>query len=361
MDPAIELFNPMPAFGRTIPSRVLLAPINTGFAERGRPTDDLLRFHEARSGPGIGISMVGNVAVSDSAATNSGTLVLNASSELDQYSRIASRIKSRGSLAGIQLASSPALLPNTNWVAQDLCNERQRLTDIILAVSELTLAETMDQFTDAANLAAQANYDVIQIHAAHGYLLSLLLNPLTNARSGRFALFGHWLLEFLQSLIQAARDCLVSFRLSLFSGLKRSRDEELESATTLSAILAANGVHFIDYSAGFYTVDRRLIYPGVEKGPLPYLSVVLTVTQGISCVCGVSGNVSDLRLLPSLPSNCVVSVGRSLIADCDFVGKSQRGDYDQINRCRRTGHCHYFSRGKGRIECGANPTVGKVL
>jgi 2,4-dienoyl-CoA reductase-like NADH-dependent reductase (Old Yellow Enzyme family) len=129
----------------------------------------------------------------------------------------------------------------------------------------------------------------------------------------------------------------------------------------VSEVIASAGVHFVDYSAGFYTVDRRLIYPGIEKGVLPFLGDVLEVSRELTCICGVGGNVQELRLIPELPKNFVVSVGRALIADPQVLKKTRLGNGDQIKACKRTGRCHYFSRRKRSIECGVNELVKAQL
>ena len=58
-------------------SRFFLAPINTGFAVDGVPTEELFRFHEERSGRGVGVGYVGNVAISQDVRSNEGTAVIS--------------------------------------------------------------------------------------------------------------------------------------------------------------------------------------------------------------------------------------------------------------------------------------------
>lgn len=148
-------------------------------------------------------------------------------------------------------------------------------------------------------------------------------------------------------------------RFSLFSGLAADPSAEIAFTTTLSKQAAALGVRLLDYSAGFYTVDKRLIYPGSERGVLPYLPIVCTVTEGLDVVASVAGNVLDLRHLPELPNTMAVSVGRALIADPDFATKARKGQYQEIRPCSRKGRCHYFSRGVEGLRCGANPHLGQ--
>ncbi|MFN7939153.1 MAG: hypothetical protein U0R19_37865 [Bryobacteraceae bacterium] len=352
------LFSPIQLSSKILPSRILLAPLNTGFAQQGVPTESLLRFHQDRSGHEMGISMVGNVAVSMDGASNHNTPVLNKSADLGSFARLATCIKARGSLAGIQLAYCPELAPKRNWVAGNATDERRRLSVLLSGMSDVFIEKVLNQFLTAAQLAVEVGFDVIQIHAAHGYLLSLLLNPLTNGRSGNFSLLGPWLNVFAIALRERRADCILSVRLSLFSGLTKSIDEELACIKVVSELVAQAGFHLIDYTGGFYTVDRRLIYPGIEKGVLPLRDLALGVSRDLACAVGVSGNVQDVSLLGELPPNVVVSIGRALIADPQLLQKTLRGDDEQIIRCERTARCHYFSRGKPSIECGVNRFVG---
>jgi 2,4-dienoyl-CoA reductase-like NADH-dependent reductase (Old Yellow Enzyme family) len=91
----ISLFKPLAYRSYTIPSRVLLAPINTGYAENGLPTPRLIRFHELRSDSSIGVNMVGNAAVSAFGLSNKNTLILQDYTSIPAYRELAERIRWR--------------------------------------------------------------------------------------------------------------------------------------------------------------------------------------------------------------------------------------------------------------------------
>jgi len=342
-----------------MPSRVLLAPINTGFAPSGRPSFALLRFHQERSGPAIGISTLGNVATHLAFIPHPNTPILASRKDVGRFSVIARAIKVQGSLAGIQLANSPAgLTPQPNWVAPDPAREIERLRLLIHDLPPENLRHHLSRFISSATLAAKAGFDMIQIHAAHGYLLSLLLSPAVNTRSDEFRFPSRWLPAFIDKLKSTVGHCILSFRISLFTGLMPTSDE-FPQAQTLASTLAAGGVDLIDLSSGFYTLDRRLIYPNRDFGAAPYYPFARIIANLVSCLVSFAGNVTDLRLLPDdMPPNLLVSVGRALIADPQFAQKSLDGRYQDVNWCRRTGRCHYFSRSRWRIECGVNPRLG---
>lgn len=284
--------------------------------------------------------------------------MLQSLADVPRYAALAHCISTQGSLAGIQLGvSPPGIVPVSNWVTRDRTKELQRLGSLVLDFREEYLDQVLKSLSDSVILAARANFDVIQIHAAHGYLLSLLLNPLTNRRVGRFRLNGPWLRSFVEGVVGAAFPRLVSIRLSLFSGLREIYSEEVGSISEIAQVLASSGVHILDFSNGFYTVDRRLIYPGIEKGVLPYFEITRSIATKVPCIVSTVGNILDLREVPSLRENMVVSVGRAVIADPEFAKKARSGNFDEVIDCIRCNHCHYFSRKRLELECGVNPEL----
>lgn len=353
-----RLFRPIECRGMTIPTRFALAPINTGYTDKGLPTARLRRFHSDRSGSGIGISMVGNVAVDEGGRTNVTTAVLNRDTDIAAYSALAGCIAAQGSLAGIQLARSPEdLAPGRNWKTLKISDERMRLQKIVLAYSEKEISERLSHFLVAARLAVLAGFQVIQLHAAHGYFLSLLLHPATNARVDHYAQSNSWFEELLAELWTIVKTSLLSVRLSVLTGIL-GKEEEISLAATLVTRAVRGGADIVDLSAGFYTCDRRLIYPDKHwRGPI-YLDRLDDLTGKSKAVVTIAGRIVDRQSIPKrLPDNAIVSVGRALIADPDFVLKIRAKDYAQINHCRLMNRCHYFSRGLNSMECGVNPNL----
>lgn len=352
------LFSPVRRRNTVIPSRLLLAPINTGLTSRNLPSARLLHFHRERSGLAIGISMVGNVAVEAPMRTNVRTAILRKSQDLPRYAALARAISRRGSLPGIQLASAPTnLQPHRRWRTTDTGQEERRLRGIIRSYTDDDLDEHLARFLHSGSLAKRAGYDVVQIHSAHGYLLSLLLHPAINSRAGRYGPEKPWFEEFVSQMRSAIGDGLLSIRLSALTGLS-PEDEEIEWTRSIMNRAVGGGVDIIDLSAGFYTVDRRLIYPGRNRAEPVYANWLDTLTHDLSCLVAIAGRITDLRtVLKRLTPNLLVSVGRPLIADPAFASKMMNGQYDLVNACTLTNKCHYFSRGKTNIECGVNPDL----
>jgi 2,4-dienoyl-CoA reductase-like NADH-dependent reductase (Old Yellow Enzyme family) len=344
-----------------LPTRVILAPINCGFASGGSPTDDLHRFHAERSGRSIGLSLVGNVAISLAARSNPRTPVL-LGRNLFQFASVARAIQRNGSLAGLQLGFAPSWLhPSKRWRAPDIDDELASLRTGIRGAHVEDLADALDAFVAATDLARRAGFDVVQIHAAHGYLLSLMLSPEVNIRNDDFRLDGPWIERFVSRLLDAAGQARLSFRISTQVGLGSAADE-LEAAKQLAFRLAVLGVNLIDLSSGYYSLERHLIYPPPSVVP-PLYEFARQLALDLRSPVVFAGGVTSPEVLRSLlrdsPENLHIGLGRALIADPEFASKAFDYRDEEITLCGRTGHCHYFTRGREELECGVNPRVGK--
>ena len=165
--------------------------------------------------------------------------------------------------------------------------------------------------------------------------------------------------SLMDRALQSHCGLLISFRISLESGLP-SRSEERKATTDLLSRLTRSGIDLVDFSSGFYSLDRHLIYPSLRVGPIPLYNFASKFAAGVGCLVSFAGNISDLRILPDdMPKNLFCSIGRSFIADPDFAKKASEGRYHEIVACQRTGHCHYFTRNQQHIECGVNRRLGR--
>lgn len=339
-------------------SRYLLAPINTGFARNGHPSDRLLDFHRRRSGESIGISFVGNVGVNKDFRTNSSTLYFR--DALAPWTELSETILRSGSIPGLQIACKlPSAAPALKWrnrsVGTYISTARKRISEM----QSSEIRKICQDFIDAACFASRAGFRVVQIHAAHGYFLSQLLTPSINRRSDRF---GHDGVEAIKVIVEGIRTVapklIVDIRVSILDGID-SEKNELMSRTSQIETIVGLGPEMISISAGHYEVDRFMIYPRKSSGYALYYPHTVRLAQLYPDIYwNVAGNFWRLpHERERVPDNLLISIGRSLIADPDFVSKQIKGNSRDVNACVRSGHCHYFTRGKPHIECNANKNV----
>jgi 2,4-dienoyl-CoA reductase-like NADH-dependent reductase (Old Yellow Enzyme family) len=351
-----------------IPSRCFLAPINTGYAEGGNPTKRLMNFHSIRSGKGIGISFVGTTAIFKDGVPNGKTLILNDKSYLDSFRTLSACIRNHGSLPGIQLGCRlTKITPTKTWQSRNVREIIKNIREEISSYSEDTFIKISKKFYQSIALAVETGFEVIQLHAAHGYFLSLLLSPIFNARKDEFGLpTCRLLFDIIEKTKQSYPNIILGIRINCIYGLE-NKNKELENTICIVARLFEAGVDIVDLSAGVYDINKYLIYPSIPGGHVCYLPYALKVRREISNNLGIisfSGNVWDLsKVDQSLEDNMGVSIGRSLITDPDFVLKYFDKRTEKIISCirKKTCPCHYFSNGRSSIECSENKNLGQEI
>lgn len=189
------LFSPLPLpCGAVLPNRLGKAAMEENLAEAGQlPGATLTDLYRCWSQGGTGLLITGNVMVDGSAMTGPGGVVLEAGVPLQPFRDWAEAAKSGGAQVWMQLnhpgRQTYANLGGKLWapsaVALDL-GKHSKLFGVPRAMEEQDIAELIERFASSAQLAEQAGFDGVQIHAAHGYLLSQFLSPLTNQRSDRW-------------------------------------------------------------------------------------------------------------------------------------------------------------------------------
>ncbi|MDR1449713.1 MAG: NADH:flavin oxidoreductase/NADH oxidase [Propionibacteriaceae bacterium] len=195
------LFTPLTIRGRVIRNRVWLPPMCQYQVEAGdgRPTDWHLAHYGARAAGGFGLLIMEATAVAPDGRITVGDLGLWEDGQVAGFARIADLVHRCDALLGVQLAHSGRKgstwrdLPGfpqgvqpvadggfqpvgpTNSAFPGLGNPRGLTTEEAAALPA--------RFADAAQRADAAGLDVVEIHAAHGYLLHEFLSPLTNTRT----------------------------------------------------------------------------------------------------------------------------------------------------------------------------------
>ena len=338
-----------------IPSRFFLAPINTGFAQNGRLTARLLQFHAERSGQGIGISYVGNVAIGPEFTTNDRTLYLQGN--LTDWRYLISTVQENGSLIGVQLACRMSKsAPRREWTNPKVAEYINYIRHELNEIPKNEIDGVIESFIQNARALIDLGVEVIQIHAAHGYLLSTLLSEVLNSRQD---VFGHDRLLPIRKIVEGIRQVssrvILDLRLSFYEGLVEKEAEAAYKAELLGQIVHLD-LDIISISNGIYDVDKRLIYPTADMGHGVFVDVAAEFANRYpNKLWNIAGNIWDLRRIdPSVPHNLTFSIGRALIADPSLVCKSLNGQYSRINTCARCDLCHYYINKKPRLTCVAN-------
>ncbi|OYN98283.1 2,4-dienoyl-CoA reductase [Enemella evansiae] len=249
--------------GSVLPNRLVKAAMEENMAGPGQlPDEHLFRLYRRWSSGGAGLLITGNVMVHAAALTGPGGVVLDAAAPLEPFREWVSAGRSGGAKIWMQinhpgrqvLADMPGVAWAPSAIRVDLGRNSKRFAEPT-EMTEAQIIETIERFTVTARRAEEAGFDGVEIHAAHGYLLSQFLSPLTNRRTddwgGSLANRARLLLEITRA-VRAAVSPGFAVAVKLNSADFQRGGFDADDAAAVIAMLAPLGVDVVELSGGSY-------------------------------------------------------------------------------------------------------------
>ncbi len=180
--------------GAVIPNRIAKAAMEENMADQDHaPSEDLLRLYKTWAEGEAGLIITGNVMIDARAMTGPGGVVLEDDRYLYRFEAWSKAARSRGAQVWMQINHPGRQMPAglgqetlaPSAVAIDLGSQSKRFS-VPREMTAADIADVEQRFVNAALLAERAGFTGVEIHAAHGYLLSQFLSPITNRRQ------DHW-------------------------------------------------------------------------------------------------------------------------------------------------------------------------
>ena len=270
------MFQPFRLRDLELVNRVVVSPMDMYVAEDGLPGDFHLVHLGGKALGGAGLVMTEMVCVSADGRITPGCTGIYTDEQAGQWRRITEFVhRESPAKIGIQLGHSGRKgstrlmwegmdqpLPAGNWPVAGP-SPLPYLPGVSQVPHELTVAELdviRQQFADAAARADQAGFDLLELHCAHGYLLSSFISPLTNQRRDRYggSLAGR--LRYPVEVLRAIRAVWpagkpVSVRISATDWLDGGITAE--DSVEIARAFAAAGADIIDVSTGQVSAEER--------------------------------------------------------------------------------------------------------
>jgi 2,4-dienoyl-CoA reductase-like NADH-dependent reductase (Old Yellow Enzyme family) len=269
--PRPKLFEPIQIRGLTFQNRVWMSPMCQYSSHDGQLTD----WHVAQLGSyacrGASLVMIEAAAVTPAGRTSPEDAGLWKDEQIPSFARIADAIHSQGQKVGAQLAhggrKSSMWAP---WLGVGVATKESNgfLEEVVAsssipyderhplprAMSLTEIEQCVEAFAAAARRAVVAGCDLIEIHAAHGYLIHSFLSPASNRRTDRYGGGFENRIRFAVEIATAVRGAIpdsmpLFFRISASDCLEGGRGWDLEDSIKLSSILKDHGVDLMDVSA----------------------------------------------------------------------------------------------------------------
>ncbi|MCR2764674.1 NADH:flavin oxidoreductase/NADH oxidase [Microbacterium sp. zg.B48] len=278
------LFSPLPLRGLTARNRLWVAPMCQYSAVAGVP-QEWHHTHLAQfASGGAGIVMAEATAVSAEGRISPDDTGLWNDAQRDAWAPIVSAIRARGALAGVQLAHAgrkastwSPLSGHRGSVPHDAGGWPTVAPSAIAfdgfaaphAMDTAAIDAVVEDFAAAARRAVQAGFQVLEIHAAHGYLLHQFLSPLSNLRAdeygGPLPDRARLLLRIVERVRDAAPDAPIFVRFSASDWAEGGWD--VAETTTVAAWAAERGADFFDISSGGLVAHQKVLTaPGYQVG-----------------------------------------------------------------------------------------------
>ena len=372
------IFTPVTIGPVTLRNRVIRSAAFENMAYGNSPSQDLYDYHVAVARGGVGMTTLAYAAVDRSGLSFDGQLWMRKEIVPD-LRRITDAIHAEGAKASIQLGHCGNMTHRSTCGCMPVgasggFNMYSPTFARSLKINEIH--DLVKAFGNAVNLAREAGFDCVEIHAGHGYLISQFLSPYTNHRHDEFGGSLENRMRFMRMVIsevmKAAGDDLgVIVKMNMHDGFKKGmqRAECLEVAKELERL----GVHAIVLSAGFVSkapmevmrgamplktlahyMDMkkfwwlkaalltigRLLIPTVPYREGYFLEDAMQFRQVLKLpLIYVGGLISKDKMEEVLAAGFQgLQVARALVHDTDFVNKLHSGEIT-CSGCKHSNYC----------------------
>ncbi len=362
-----HLFAPVRLGTMDVRNRLVMPPmsINFGVDEQGFVTERLWAYLAARARAGTGMISVGGGAVHPDGIDLPRMPRLWDDVYIPVLGRLTAAVKKHGARIGMQLLHGGRQAWHNRRVAPSPLPSLAVVKGVPRELTVDEIRELVACHAEAARRARDAGFDFVEIHGAHGYLISEFLAPNANHRSdeygGPFENRTRFLLEILTAIkARCGADYPVGVR---YNGEDYVADGwRLEDAVRLGPILEAAGADWLHVSAGIYG-SMPVTIPSMYEPHGCFVHLAEAVKQVVSIPVIAVGRIKDPVMAERIIAEGradLVAMGRAHIADPELAAKAAGGRLHEIRPC--IGCC------RGCIEnvlalsdatCVMNPEMGR--
>ena len=297
-----KIFTPVTIGPVTLRNRVIRSAAFENMAYGNSPSQELIDYHTAVARGGVGMTTVAYAAVAESGLSFDGQLWMR-EEIVPELRKLTDSVHSYGAKASIQLGhcgnmTHRATCHCTPMGASGGFNLYS--PTFVRKMRKDEIYQLVEDFGKAVELAREAGFDCVEIHAGHGYLISQFLSPYTNHRRDEFGGSLENRMKVMQMVIRkvmqvAGDDMGVIVKMNMHDGFKggMQEDECIEVAKELERL----GVHAIVLSAGFVSKAPMEVMRGAM--PLKTLTHYMDMKKFWWLKAGIS--LAGRLMIPTVP------------------------------------------------------------
>ena len=381
-DILMKLLTPFQLGNVTVRNRVIMPAMATNFGNPdGSVTERQIAYYRKRAAGGVGLIVVEFTAVSFEGKFTQNQLRIDHDRFTDGHRRLARAIHDGGAQAVLQLHHSGRRSPLSIVYTQAMGPSAIPVFPGFPVPRSMTykdIRKVKDDFIGGAVNAQKAGYDAVEIHAAHGYLLSQFLSPESNRRNDDYGGTPEKRARLPVEILCGIKEALGADYPVI---VKMTGDEytpgglEIDEALIHARLFAENGADMlcVSGSAGSMMAvspnapGKRSTSPPVYVEQACYVHLAEAVKKHVSIPVAAIGRINDPEIAERILKDGkadVIAAGRAHIADPDFVNKISGVDSRPLCRCigclqgciERS-----VQAANTGITCAVNPAVGREM
>jgi len=339
-----RLFEPYTVAGLELKNRFMRSATTTYFAdEQGNLGEGAIKLYENLAKGDVGLIVKGHLGITEGGHIHRGMAKISSEKNIPQLTELTRRVHSNGGTIIAQINHGgirnlperigPSLFHGNGWTARE--------------IDESEIYSLIDAFGEASERAMEAGFDGVQIHSAHGYLLSQFLSSKVNKREDKWGGSPENKMRLLMEVYRDIRKRLgnapvmIKINCDDFSKNGFTVDECQDVCTTL----AAEGIDLIEISGGtgkrLPELSNRGKHVDTEFSELTFAGHASKIKRAVgeTPVALVEGfsSLSTMNLVVEKGIADIVSISRPLIREPDLIQSMREGQEDVT--CTRCDAC----------------------
>jgi 2,4-dienoyl-CoA reductase-like NADH-dependent reductase (Old Yellow Enzyme family)/thioredoxin reductase len=370
-----KLFEPIKIGELELKNRIIMAAMVTNFASReGFVTDRLIDYHVniAKGGCALNVTESSHVSLE-------GKRIIDGLGSYDDklipgYRRLTDAVHGVGGKISLQIFHGGRECSSEITGLQpigptNLVSRYRAITKKIEVPREMTLEDIeamVSKFGDAGRRAREGGFDGVEIHGAHGYLITQFLSRYSNKRTDRYGGDVTGRSNFLREIIRdvkkkAGADFPVLVKLNIHDYVEGGITPD--EAKVTARFVAEEGVHAIIASVGLHESRPYMMIPPMSIPEFVNIHLSALIKENVDIPVAAIGRIIEpVRAAKVIEEGKadLVALGRGLLSDPEWPQKAQEGRFDDIRECIGCNQgCIDTLHKMKPFTCLQNPEIGR--
>ena len=333
--------------GTTIKNRFFKSAMSEGMGTKNfQPKKNIATLYKRWAEGGTGLIITGNIMIDPKGTAEPGNIVFDKNSNMEILKDWAKQGQQHGAKVMVQINHPGKQVPKTiakETVAPSavpLGNALNKLFSTPRALTTSEVEELVQKFVTSAKVAKEAGFSGVQIHAAHGYLISQFLSPHDNRRTDKYGGSLENRMRFLKEIYLGMREELgKDFTIGIKINSTDFKEDGLTEEDSLKTIieLANLGLDFVEISGGTYERPAMMGATSKSTNQVFFAEYSKKLKQKIEIPVVVTGGIRSINAMNTLLNDNTtdfIGIARPLTIDPNIPNKIKQGTYTIVETTR---------------------------